>query len=145
MPYTTPQVKVNRTEIRHNPVLGRYLINGKETTNSKNVLIEELPFALGPKCNGPVLCLECYSPVKCNSSDKSDRRLTCGWPLCVECQENQNIKYHTQNECLVFSKAKVKFYNMSSDAKGCPQLDCITPLRYSEILLFDTHSKKKNL
>lgn len=126
---TTTQVVINNTEVRYSPVFGRYLINGSKLTKSTDVLIEELPFALGPKCNGPVVCLECYCCVNCDDDD--ERCPKCGWPLCVECQENVNgYKYHENNECLVFAKAKMKFYNMLSDEKGCPQLDCITPLRY---------------
>ncbi|KAI8125933.1 isoform A, Protein msta [Lucilia cuprina] len=129
MSHTATQVRINHTEVRHSPVLGRYLINGSNITNSGDVLIEELPFAYGPKCNSPFVCLECYCDINCDSTN-DDRCPKCGWPLCGECQQNEKSKkYHENNECLVFSKAKMKFYNMLSDAKSCPQLDCVTPLR----------------
>lgn len=135
MSCTASQVLVNLTEVRYNPLLGRYLINdSKKSTKTGNILIEETPFAVGPKCNGPVLCLECYCCVNCDIADTgpSERCPKCSWPLCIECQDNKNEKpqTHANNECIVFSKAKVKFFNMLSDVKGCPQLDCITPLRY---------------
>uniref|UniRef100_A0A1I8PKC9 Uncharacterized protein n=1 Tax=Stomoxys calcitrans TaxID=35570 RepID=A0A1I8PKC9_STOCA len=132
MTYTEPQVIINRTEVRHSPLLGRYLINGREAIKSSDILIEELPFALGPKCNGPVLCLVCFIPLPEDSESYEDEHCPqCGWPLCVECQNNENdIVYHKKYECSLFSKNKVKFYNLPSNAKGwCPQLDCITPLR----------------
>ncbi|XP_011292885.2 SET domain-containing protein SmydA-8 isoform X1 [Musca domestica] len=140
---------INRTDVNHNAVLGRYLINGPVECKSKDILIEELPFALGPKCNGPVLCLECFCPIQeCtattgtveNNVDSNEilpkttnknRCPDCGWPLCGECQEyKENIKYHRQYECRVFRNGKVKFFNMLSNNRlSCPQLDCITPLR----------------
>lgn len=140
MTYTGQQVITNRTAVQYNPVLGRYLVNGSDAIKSKDILIEELPFAIGPKCNGPVLCLECYTPLQCDNegsngtvNNEEERCPDCGWPLCVECQKSeQHIKYHKRYECHIFSQGKVKFYNFSSNAKGwCPQLDCITPLRYT--------------
>uniref|UniRef100_A0A1I8N459 Uncharacterized protein n=1 Tax=Musca domestica TaxID=7370 RepID=A0A1I8N459_MUSDO len=140
---------INRTDVNHNAVLGRYLINGPVECKSKDILIEELPFALGPKCNGPVLCLECFCPIQeCTATTgtgennvesneilpkttNKNRCPDCGWPLCGECQEyKENIKYHNQYECRVFRNGKVKFFNMLSNNRlSCPQLDCITPLR----------------
>uniref|UniRef100_A0A1B0FH41 SET domain-containing protein n=1 Tax=Glossina morsitans morsitans TaxID=37546 RepID=A0A1B0FH41_GLOMM len=129
MPYKGLHGNLNRTEIQYNSKLGRYLANGSESVKSRDViLIEELPFAIGPKCNSPVQCLECYKPVACNSIDNTDRCISCEWPLCDACQ-NRDAKYHGQRECKIFVAAKAKFYNMKSDQNGCPQLDCITPLR----------------
>lgn len=137
MSQTTTQVRVNKTEIRCSPVLGRYLINGPHAIDSGGVLIDELPFAVGPKCCGPVVCLECFCFINCNSDGESesesksvDRCPKCSWPLCVECQKCENSnKYHANNECMIFSKSKIKFYNIFNEVNGCPQLDCITPLR----------------
>lgn len=148
MTYNGSQDKINRTEVRQNAIVGRYLINSPEVAcSSGDVLIEELPFVLGPKCNGPVLCLECFCPVMCNVVNENaseisaakERCMVCGWPLCVKCQENENSKYHQKYECNVFSKVKAKFYNILNDEKGCPQLDCITTLRYSKFAMYFTH------
>ena len=137
MSQTTAQVRINKTEIRSSPVLGRYLINGPKVIDSGDVLIEELPFVVGPKCCGPVVCLECFCFVNCGDSESgADRCPKCSWPLCVECQNSENSKYHANNECLIFSKAKIKFYNIFNEVNGCPQLDCITPLRYKQYFFF---------
>lgn len=137
----------NRTSIRVSPVLGRYLIT-QSATKAHDILIEELPFALGPKCNSAIVCLGCYVPLKCNNDGPLERCPICKWPLCIECSERitdcgddgsdcngDGAKVHKNNECDIFRVANVKFYELKNDYFGCPQLDCITVLRYILFLL----------
>ncbi|XP_014098807.1 SET domain-containing protein SmydA-8 isoform X1 [Bactrocera oleae] len=117
---------LNRTIVRRNSLYGRYLI-AESDTKANELLVEELPLVHGPKCNGPIVCLECYAPL--NLESLSDQRCSkCNWPLCSNCSD-RGASYHYSWECSVFSQAKAKFYLVQCDAKGCPQLDCITVLR----------------
>ncbi|XP_039950193.1 SET domain-containing protein SmydA-8 isoform X1 [Bactrocera neohumeralis] len=118
---------LNRTVVRSNSIYGRYLI-AKSDTKANELLVEELPLVHGPKCNGPTVCLECYAPVNLEGCIADQYCSKCSWPLCSNCSD-RGAFYHYGWECSVFSQAKAKFYPVQSDAKGCPQLDCITVLR----------------
>ncbi|KAH8374231.1 hypothetical protein KR200_004683 [Drosophila serrata] len=117
---STPTLPVNRTSVQWSPVCGRYLV-AQGAVAGHGLLIEELPFALGPKCNGPVVCLGCY---------ESDPNLCieCGWPLCEECSRIQD-NHHSKQECRVFQDARARFFNLPKGSNHCSQLDCIMPLR----------------
>ncbi|XP_053958684.1 SET domain-containing protein SmydA-8 isoform X1 [Anastrepha ludens] len=120
-------LSLNRTAVRSNSILGRYLIV-ESAAKANDLLVEELPFIHGPKCNGPTVCLECYAPVKCNNAAADQRCEECKWPLCANCND-AGAKYHRRWECSVFCQARAKFIPLQCDANGCPQLDCITTLR----------------
>jgi hypothetical protein len=69
------------------------------------------------------LCLGCHGPVK--------RRLCsrCSWPVCSE--DCEAAPLHA-GECTVFSTARARFQPLNDWNASTPQLDCITPLRYTE-------------
>uniref|UniRef100_A0A6P4FLC3 Protein msta-like n=1 Tax=Drosophila rhopaloa TaxID=1041015 RepID=A0A6P4FLC3_DRORH len=94
-------------------------------TLGHDLLIEELPFAVGPKCNGPVVCLGCYEP---DPDPEEKHCIDCGWPLCEECSRNED-NHHSQLECRVLRDARARFFPLPSGSSHCPQLDCIMPLR----------------
>ncbi|XP_055920729.1 SET domain-containing protein SmydA-8 isoform X2 [Eupeodes corollae] len=119
----------NLTEIEYSPVLGRYLV-ASEAVSESDVLIEEYPFAYGPKLSSPVVCLGCFVPVNCNLD--GFRCPKCGWPLCQDCIISDGAEVH-QKECEVFKSANAKFYVIKDDEyrkrNECVQLDCVMPLR----------------
>ncbi|XP_034666044.1 SET domain-containing protein SmydA-8 isoform X1 [Drosophila subobscura] len=114
---------VNRTSVQWSAVCGRYLV-AQGSTTARSTLIEEQPFAIGPKCNGPVVCLGCCRPT----TDVEELCGQCGWPLCQECAESE-ANPHVQLECREFQKSRARFYNLPSGSSFCPQLDCVLPLR----------------
>lgn len=114
----------NRSDIRENEAYGRYLV-AKDNLLKGDVIIEETPFAVGPKLSSPTLCLECFCKV--SPSENGSRCPKCQWPLCEECITS-GTKLHN-SECSIFFKCKQKFYPLENDAAGCSQLDCITVLR----------------
>lgn len=108
------------------PELGRYAVSAKNL-KAGEVILEETPFAIGPKVDSAPLCLECCCPV--DGGADGPKCSTCGWPLCEECNDDKDsIVYHKQ-ECALFVKNKVKFQNVEDSTASCMQLDCITPLR----------------
>lgn len=120
----------NRSSVQENEVYGRYLV-AKDDVLKGEVIIEETPFAVGPKLSSPALCLECFCKV--SPSDDGSRCPKCEWPLCEDCII-RGAKLH-QSECSIFSKCKQIFYPLENDAAGCPQLDCITALRCIRIIM----------
>nr|XP_016945453.1 SET domain-containing protein SmydA-8 isoform X1 [Drosophila suzukii] len=119
-----PTLSVNRTSVQISPVCGRYLV-AKGATPGRGLLIEELPFAVGPKCNGPVVCLACYE----TDLDPEEEQCTeCGWPLCEDCSGNED-NAHFQLECRELRDSRARFFPLPSGSSHCPQLDCIMPLR----------------
>jgi hypothetical protein len=112
-------------KIQQNPEFGRYFVAARDL-KAGEVLFEETPFALGPKTSSPPLCLNCYCPV--DGGAGGPRCSTCSWPLCAECNAMASKRWHS-GECEVFAKAKCKFQSVDDSTTGCPQLDCITPLR----------------
>lgn len=131
--YITNFVTQNRTGIHFSPELGRYLINGPLIVSPQDVLIEEKPFVYGPKCNGSIVCLDCYKPLSNDSTSPLsalDFCQNCGWPLCYLCLLSNANSTHRLYECGIFSTAKCKFYKIKATDTICPQLDCILPLRF---------------
>ncbi|XP_046866436.1 SET domain-containing protein SmydA-8 isoform X1 [Drosophila willistoni] len=120
MPTAMATLHVNRTLVEWSPIYGRYLV-AQQNTSGHSLLIEELPFAVGPKSQGGVVCLGCYSPELENCCPQ------CGWPLCEECSKIED-NVHKQMECRIFKEAKARFYRIANGGQ-CPQLDCIMPLR----------------
>ncbi|XP_023172922.2 SET domain-containing protein SmydA-8 isoform X1 [Drosophila hydei] len=118
----TPALDVNRTAVEWSSIYGRYL-TASEPVQRGELLVEEQPFALGPKCNGYVLCLNCYRP------EVQERCVLCGWPLCSPCGEAEEENQHLQLECSVLCSAKARFYELPAGSRYWPQLDCIMPLR----------------
>ncbi|XP_054268705.1 SET domain-containing protein SmydA-8 [Macrosteles quadrilineatus] len=111
--------------IKQNDKVGRYLAAAKDLKAGEEVL-EEVPWAVGPKSGSNPMCLGCYSPV-----DGSTLCSECGWPICgEECQKNTA---HQQAECTVFKAAGVRYKpeteEQLSSLNGSPQFECITPLR----------------
>ncbi|KRG00213.1 uncharacterized protein Dwil_GK27951 [Drosophila willistoni] len=121
MPTAMATLHVNRTLVEWSPIYGRYLV-AQQNTSGHSLLIEELPFAVGPKSQGGVVCLGCYSPELENCCPQ------CGWPLCEECSKIED-NVHKQMECRIFKEAKARFYRIANGGQ-CPQLDCIMPLRW---------------
>lgn len=118
---------LNCTDIRENEIYGRYLVS-KNNLKKGDTIIEEIPIAIGPKLNTTALCLECFCKV--SSLKDGSRCPKCLWPMCDECIAS-GAKIH-KPECEIFSNGKQKFYPTSEDSVGCPQLDCITVLRFLE-------------
>ncbi|XP_055593100.1 SET domain-containing protein SmydA-8 [Uranotaenia lowii] len=112
--------------VKENSELGRYGVAAKHL-EAGEILLEELPFVIGPKVESPPVCLECCCPV--DGSSSGPKCSACGWPLCEECVANDaKITFH-KKECAVFVKSKAKFNNVDDSTASCLQLDCITPLR----------------
>ncbi|XP_030557072.1 SET domain-containing protein SmydA-8 isoform X1 [Drosophila novamexicana] len=117
----TPALEVNRTAVEWSRIYGRYLV-ASEPVQRGELLVQEQPLAIGPKCNGYVLCLACYRP------DVQERCSLCGWPLCSICNGNATNP-HLELECSVLQLGKARFYEMPAGSLHWPQLDCIMPLR----------------
>ncbi|KAH8390992.1 hypothetical protein KR215_003341 [Drosophila sulfurigaster] len=120
-----PSLPFNLTAVEWSPLYGRYLIARDAVRQGGQLLVEELPLAIGPKCgNSSVLCLACYAP------HNVERCSQCGWPLCRACNsEDVANNLHLQLECGVFKAAKARFFELPTGTEQCPQLDCIMPLR----------------
>lgn len=107
------------------PRYGRSLVT-TEHVRKGDVVVEELPFAWGPKQNSGIVCLGCYRDLQFDEDgDSVDRCVTCDWPLCSACVDADD---HL-GECRVFSEANVRFAGNVSEDGICAQLDCIMPLR----------------
>ncbi|KAH8378379.1 hypothetical protein KR093_011085 [Drosophila rubida] len=116
-------VQFNCTQVAWSPLFGRYLVASDAVQQRGQLLVEELPLAVGPKCgNSDVLCLACYAPRIV------ERCSQCSWPLCPACNEDAN-NTHRQLECGLLKAAKARFFELPAGGKYCPQLDCIMPLR----------------
>ncbi|KAK5644162.1 hypothetical protein RI129_008007 [Pyrocoelia pectoralis] len=111
-------VTKNQFQIRHNDTVGRYAVADSDLKSGDEVF-SETPFAIGPKSDGPPVCLGCHTPVDCSTLCSS-----CKWPVCGELCEI--VSTHKEAECIVFTKAKVKFQGWASP---CLQYECIMPLR----------------
>ncbi|KAH8271804.1 hypothetical protein KR044_006052 [Drosophila immigrans] len=128
MPSCTLQF--NGTTVAWSALYGRYLVAKDAVQQGGQLLVEELPLAIGPKCgNSGVLCLGCYAPLI-----EEQRCRHCGWPLCRACNAQQEPEdatnnLHWQLECCLLKAAKARFYELPPDCQQCPQLDCIMPLR----------------
>ncbi|CAG9767303.1 unnamed protein product [Ceutorhynchus assimilis] len=108
-------------DIAKNDKVGRYAV-ASENLKAGDVIFAEAPFAYGPKTDSPCLCLGCHTPVDCTYLCP-----TCFWPLCgPDCG---NMKIHKDNECKIFSEAKIKFQPVEDPTDVCVQYECITPLR----------------
>ncbi|CAD6999376.1 unnamed protein product [Ceratitis capitata] len=116
---------MHKSRIEVDPLLGRSLVT-TEPVKKGEIVVEESPFAMGPKQNSGIVCLGCYRDlIFGEDGDSLDRCEKCDWPLCSACFDNPD---HT-GECEVFAKAKVHFAGNISEDGVCSQLDCITPLR----------------
>lgn len=111
--------------IEKNPQFGRFAIASRDLTPGE-FLVDEFPFAVGPKASSTCCCLECFCPV--NATSTGSRCEKCSWPLCDDCVKLSDLHFH-KRECEIFKAAKCKFYNLSNPNAICVQLDCITPLR----------------
>lgn len=110
-------------EIKSNEQLGRYLVTAQDLSAGQ-LLIEEIPFAFGPKPDSQCVCLECYTFLDGAIGSRCEK---CSWPLCENCKEGVVISH--KKECVIFREAQSKFQNLSNSDEVCTQLDCITPLR----------------
>jgi hypothetical protein len=117
--------KKNMLKLLQNPEMGRYYVAARNL-KAGEMMFEELPFVIGPKPDSPPICLSCYCPV--DGSTNGPKCTKCLWPLCPECNESGGSVWH-KGECAVFVKSKNKFQCVEDSTTGCPQLDCITPLR----------------
>lgn len=110
-------------KIEQNNELGRYGVASRNLQAGDIVLVE-LPFAVGPKSVHPTVCLGCNAYV--DGTVKGPRCPKCSWPLCGSCVDSVLHK----PECDVFKNSGVKFQDLEEEPFGvCRQLDCITPLR----------------
>ncbi|XP_054741759.1 SET domain-containing protein SmydA-8 isoform X2 [Anastrepha obliqua] len=114
-----------KSRIEIDPLLGRSLVT-TEPVKKGDIVVEESPFAVGPKQNSGIVCLGCYRDlIFGEDGDSLDRCEKCDWPLCSACFDAPD---HL-DECAIFAKAKVHFAGNVSEDGVCTQLDCITPLR----------------
>lgn len=111
--------------IEKNSEYGRFAIAARDLIPGE-LLLEEIPFVVGPKASSTCVCLECFCPVDATST--GSRCESCSWPLCEICRKSSEISLH-KRECEILQAAKCKFYNLSEPNAICVQLDCITPLR----------------
>ncbi|XP_063704203.1 SET domain-containing protein SmydA-8-like [Culicoides brevitarsis] len=127
--YCTNEKNTEKFKVLHSDVLGRYAVASCDIAEDE-LIHEELPFAVGPKSDSRVVCLECFCPL--DGSASGARCEYCEWPLCLSCNaassRNAGLKYH-EAECQVFWENGVKFQNVADSTKPCPQFECITPLR----------------
>ncbi|XP_055920728.1 SET domain-containing protein SmydA-8 isoform X1 [Eupeodes corollae] len=116
---------MNKIHVEVDAQFGRIIVLSDDV-KSGEVVIDELPFAVGPKQHSGIVCLGCYRYLQFDEDgDSIDRCEKCDWPLCGMCIDS--VEHNL--ECEVFHKANVKFAgNVSADGV-CTQLDCITPLR----------------
>ncbi|XP_052132118.1 SET domain-containing protein SmydA-8-like, partial [Frankliniella occidentalis] len=144
----SPATTAQGFDVLSNDKYGRYAVASKDLPAGE-VLVSELPFAVGPKLDTYPLCLGCLAPV-----DASALCSACGWPVCdADCEK---LALHADNECAVFKAAGVRFAVPAEPGAGtCPQYECITPLRVllakekdparwdKEVKLLMTHSDKR--
>ncbi|XP_064542028.1 SET domain-containing protein SmydA-8 isoform X2 [Drosophila montana] len=115
-----------KARLEHDPVYGRCLATS-EAVESGDIVVEELPFAYGPKRESGIVCLGCYRFLQFGEDgDSLDRCELCDWPICGSCMDDADDH---RGECEVFAAARVTFAGNVSEDGVCPQLDCITPLR----------------
>jgi len=115
---------------------GRSLVTS-QVVRKGDIVVEEQPFAYGPKQNSGIVCLGCYRYLQFGEDgDSLDRCDRCDWPLCSACVDADDHR----NECKIFSQAKVKFAGNVGEDGVCAQLDCITPLRV--LLVKEAHPER---
>lgn len=125
--YTAQRVAAEmlKSRIEVDPFLGRCLVT-TENVKKSEIVVQESPFAIGPKQNSGIVCLGCYhNLIFGEDGDSLDRCEKCDWPLCSACFDTPD---HL-SECEIFTKAIVHFAGNVSEGGVCTQLDCITPLR----------------
>ena len=117
--------KMLKSRIEIDPRYGRSLVT-TEKVQKGDVVVDELPFAWGPKQNSGIVCLGCYRDLQFDEDgDSLDRCAKCDWPLCSACVDAADH----EGECKVFSESNVRFAGNVGEDGICTQLDCITPLR----------------
>ncbi|KAL7741377.1 hypothetical protein ACLKA6_013817 [Drosophila palustris] len=118
-----------KARLEHDAVYGRCLATS-EAVQRGDIVVEELPFAYGPKRDSGIVCLACYRFLQFgeDGDGDGDRCEICDWPLCGNCADAEHQGDH-RGECEVFAMARVTFAGNVSEDGACPQLDCITPLR----------------
>ncbi|XP_020807391.1 protein msta isoform X1 [Drosophila serrata] len=117
-----------KARLEQDAVFGRCLATASSVRRG-DLVLEELPFARGPKRDSGIVCLGCYQFLQFGEDgDSLDRCEICDWPLCASCAGGDDATDHS-NECEIFSAARVTFAGNVSDDGVCTQLDCITPLR----------------
>ncbi|XP_061386995.1 SET domain-containing protein SmydA-8 [Musca vetustissima] len=121
---TSEMGKMLKSRVEIDPRYGRSLVT-TDAVSKGEVVVDELPFAMGPKSGG-IVCLGCYQPLAFgDDGDSLDRCDTCDWPLCSACLDSP---VH-EGECKIFAEANVRFAGNVGEDGICAQLDCITPLR----------------
>ncbi|XP_017853974.1 SET domain-containing protein SmydA-8 [Drosophila busckii] len=116
-----------KARLEFDPLYGRCLAT-TEAVEHGELVVEELPFAYGPKRDSGIVCLGCYRYLQFGEDgDSVDRCELCDWPLCSNCAQDAASDHLA--ECEIFAAARVTFAGNVSDDGVCPQLDCITPLR----------------
>ncbi|KAH8255135.1 hypothetical protein KR038_005022 [Drosophila bunnanda] len=117
-----------KARLEQDAVFGRCLSTATSVRRG-DLVLEELPFARGPKRDSGIVCLGCYQFLQFGEDgDSLDRCEVCDWPLCSSCAGGDDATDHS-DECEIFSAARVTFAGNVSDDGVCTQLDCITPLR----------------
>lgn len=118
-----------KARLEHDVVYSRCLVTSQPVERGE-LVVEELPFAYGPKRESGIVCLGCYRYLQFGEDgDSLDRCELCDWPLCGNCADADEAASDHRAECEVFAEARVTFAGNVSDDGVCPQLDCITPLR----------------
>lgn len=118
-----------KARLEHDTVYSRCLVTSQPVQRGE-LVVEEWPFAYGPKRESGIVCLGCYRYLQFGEDgDSLDRCELCDWPLCANCADADDDDDDHRAECEVFAEARVTFAGNVSDDGVCPQLDCITPLR----------------
>lgn len=90
--------------IKHSDVMGRYLVAAKDLKQGE-LVIEELPLAIGPCGDREPICLGCYVEL---AGGKKYRCLGCGWPLCgPKCPGLKKQFGHSSEECSTLREKRV--------------------------------------
>ncbi|XP_066945612.1 SET domain-containing protein SmydA-8-like [Macrobrachium rosenbergii] len=105
--------------IEIHPVYGRYCVATRDIKPGE-IIMREVPVAVGPKNMSIPLCLGCHRTVTGAYTCSK-----CNFPLCSPSCEN-SIFHET--ECKVLSKAKKLTYVMDTTQPD-PAYECILPLR----------------
>lgn len=113
-------------QVKESAELGRFGVAAKDL-KAGDIVLQEEPFAVGPKTDSAVVCLSCNCSLGSGDGQLAECKI-CSWPLCAQCNE-KGSGLHFDNECQVFKESNAKFQNVADPTEICHQLDCVTPLR----------------
>lgn len=104
-------------DIKMSEVMGRYLVAARDLKPGE-LIISELPLAVGPCADSSPVCLGCYQPIEYPFLDSQYKCSECKWPLCSsECPGIKSENGHNDIECKLF-KENFHIAELLYDCKG---------------------------